>query len=87
MNEDGTFTSERRLPDSIETKVRSDSKSGFESSTDDDEDDDDIDDDVLANDGKSGKLWQPGDAPLLLYPFQVLSYVRKLIFVSINKCH
>ena len=41
MNEDGTFTSERRLPDSIETKVRSDSKSGFESSTDDDDDDDD----------------------------------------------
>ena len=39
MNEDGTFTSERRLPDSIETKVRSDSKSGFESSTDDDDDD------------------------------------------------
>ena len=69
MNEDGTFTSDRRLPDSIEAKVRSDSKS-----TDDDEDDDDIDDEVLANDGKSGKLWQPGDAPLLLYPFQVLSY-------------
>lgn len=78
MNESGKFTSGLLPPDASVMKYRSfDFKhgqgiaSGSDTSTDDDEDDDDINDDVLGGSDKAQQLWRPGDAPLLLYTYQI----------------
>eukprot|EP00250_Pteridium_aquilinum_P015802 c22769_g1_i1 orf=859-3015(-) len=78
MNEEGRVISRVPPPDVSETKYRSfDFKhgqgvpNGVDPSADDDEDGDDTDDDGLGASGKAEQLWRPGDAPLLLYTFQI----------------
>lgn len=79
MNEKGQFESRVPLLDVNETKYRSfDFKhgqgvvNGTDSNADDDDDGDDTDDNVLGGSDKTTEqLWRPGDAPLLLYTFQI----------------
>ncbi|KAI5070600.1 hypothetical protein GOP47_0014943 [Adiantum capillus-veneris] len=78
MNESGGFDCNVPLSEFSEFKYRPfDIKhgqglvSGADSSTDDDEDGNDSEDDMFGSSGKTDQLWRPGDAPLLLYPFQI----------------
>lgn len=78
MNEEGQFDSKVPLPDVTETKYRSfDFKhgqgiaNGSDLNTDEDDDGDETDDNVFEGSEKAEQLWRPGDAPLLLYTFQI----------------
>lgn len=90
MNEKGQFESRVPLLDVNETKYRSfDFKhgqgvvNGTDSNADDDDDGDDTDDNVLGGSDKTTEqLWRPGDAPLLLYTFQVFVSSLKLLLID-----
>ncbi|KAH7284863.1 hypothetical protein KP509_34G074300 [Ceratopteris richardii] len=74
MNQSGGFDSKVSLESMnqpFDFKRGQSATSGADSSIEDDDDGSETDEEVLGSSTKSEQLWKPGDAPLLLYTYQI----------------